>query len=203
MQTPFRSPIVAAACALLLLASVPTAQASLYVFESTLSGPNEQPPNSSPGTGTTRVIVDDVAKTMSVEATFSGLVANTTAAHIHAATAVPNAGTAGVATTVPNFPGFPLGVTSGTFSNTYDMTLNSSFNNAFITANGGNTTTAFSALLNAMLAERSYLNIHSSTYPAGEIRGFLRSVPDASSTALLLALGMGAMIGLSRRLVRR
>jgi hypothetical protein len=45
----------------------------------------------------------------------------------------------GVATQVPTFSGFPLGVTSGTYSELFDLTLASSWNPAFITANGGTT----------------------------------------------------------------
>ena len=83
-------------------------------YTATLSGPNEAPPNASPGTGTSLVTYDDVAHTLRVEASFSGLIGTTTAAHIHAPTAVPFTGTIGVATQTPSFSGFPLGVTSGT-----------------------------------------------------------------------------------------
>ena len=68
-----------------------------------------------PRTGFATVVYDDLAHTLSVDASFSGLLGTTTAAHIHAATAVPGVGTAGVATQTPSFVGFPLGVTSGTF----------------------------------------------------------------------------------------
>ena len=67
--------------------------------------------------------IDDAAFTMRVESTFSGLTGITTASHIHCCTAVASTGTAGVATQTPSFVGFPLGVTSGTFDSTFDMTL--------------------------------------------------------------------------------
>ena len=113
------------------------------VYTASLSGAKESVPNSSPGTGNAKVTVDAAAMTMSVNVTFSGLLAPTTASHIHAPTAVPGTGTAGVATTVPTFTGFPLGVTSGMYDHTFDMTLASSYNPAYLAANGGTPASAF------------------------------------------------------------
>jgi hypothetical protein len=165
----------------LLFGLVSTANAVPIVFEAALSGPNESPPNASPGIGFAEVDFDTVANTMRVQVTFSGLVANTTMAHIHCCTAVPLTGTAGVATTVPNFTGFPVGVTSGTYDHTFDMTLLSSYNPAFVTANGGTAASAEAALLAGMVAQDSYLNIHTTTFGSGEIRGFLVPVPEPTS----------------------
>ena len=151
-----------------------------------LTGPAEVPPNNSPGTGKALVTINAAANTMRVQATFSGLLAGVTACHIHAPTAVPGSGTAGVATTLPTFAGFPSGVTAGTYDQTFDMLLASSYNPAYVTNNGGTTATAWAALRTAISAGRSYLNIHSSMFPGGEIRGFLNlcpainvSIPDA------------------------
>jgi hypothetical protein len=138
-----------------------------------LNGPSEFPVNASPGTGFSRVIFDSTAHTLNVHVTFSGLLGATTAAHIHAATALPLAGTAGVATQVPSFVGFPLGVTSGTYDHTFDLTLASSWNPAFITANGGTPASAEASLDAALSTGRAYFNIHSTVSPGGEIRGFL------------------------------
>ncbi|MEO6324177.1 MAG: CHRD domain-containing protein [Thermoanaerobaculia bacterium] len=146
---------------------------AIVSYSGTLTGPAESPPNASPGTGSTTVVYDSVAHTLAVDVSFSGLTATTTAAHIHSATAIAGTGTAGVATTTPSFTGFPLGVTAGSMSNTYDLTLSSSWNPAFVTANGGTTATAESALAAGLAAGRAYLNIHTSTFGGGEIRSFL------------------------------
>ena len=155
------------------LAVAPAAHAAVTTYTATLTGPNESPPNASPGIGQAQVDVDPVAHTMRVVVVFSGLTGTTTASHIHGPTAVPGIGTAGVATTLPTFTGFPLGVTFGNYDHTYDMTLASSYNPSFITANGGTSASAEAALFAAISGGKAYLNIHSSTFGGGEIRGFL------------------------------
>ena len=163
-------------------------------YWATLSGPAEAPPNVSPGTGMTVVTIDVAANTMRVQANFSGLLAGVTAAHIHAPTAVPGSGTAGVATTLPTFTGFPSGVTFGTYDHTFNMLLASSYNPSYITNNGGTTATAFAALRAAIAAGRSYLNVHTSAFPGGEIRGFLAACPTINvSIPDAFALGGGVL----------
>jgi len=152
-----------------------TAHAAGVTYSATLSGPNESPPNASPGTGYVLVVIDAVAHTMEMHATFSGLIGSTSACHIHAATAVAGTGTAGVATTTPSFVGFPLSVMSGTFDSTLNMTLASSYNPAYVTANGGTTASAEAALFAAIAAGKAYYNVHSASFPGGEIRGFLQA----------------------------
>lgn len=184
--------IVPLAAAISAIAS--TAQADLIIFTATLSGPAESPPNASPGTGSGQVGWDTIANTMRVQATFSGLMGTTTASHIHAATVNPGVGTAGVATQTPSFSGFPLGVTAGVMDTTFDMTLASSYNPSFITANGGSPATAQVALFNALSTGRAYFNIHSQTFPGGEIRGFLVPAP-----ANAMLLGLGGLLAIRRR----
>jgi hypothetical protein len=137
---------------------------------------------------------------MRVQVFFSGLSAPSTASHIHAATAFPGTGNAGVATQVPTFGGFPLGVTFGSYDRTFDMTLTSSFNPAFVSAHGGTAASAEAALFAALAAEEAYLNIHTTSVPGGEIRGFLTPVP-APPAVVLVGLGAGCVA--VRRLVSR
>lgn len=168
------------------------------VYVATLSGPAEFAPNSSPGIGTAQVMVDFDLLTMHVEASFSGLLGNVTASHIHCCTAAPNTGAIGVATVTPTFTGFPSGVTSGSYDHTFDMTLAASYNAPFLTAQGGTTAGAFAALVAGMNNSTSYFNIHSSQFPGGEIRGFLAPIPEPQTYALML-LGLAAVGAASRR----
>jgi hypothetical protein len=159
--------------ALIAIGSVSAAHAAVTNYIAFLDGPSESPPNASGGIGTAQVDVDPVAHTMHVQASFTGLIGNTTACHIHAATAVAGTGTAGVATTTPTFPGFPLGVKSGVYDMVFDMTLATSYNGSYITANGGTPATAEAALFTAIADGKAYFNIHTSSFGGGEIRGFL------------------------------
>jgi hypothetical protein len=183
-----------------LLSFAGAAHAGLITYTATLSGLNEVPPNASQGIGFATVIIDDAALTMTLHVAFSGLSAPTTNSHIHCCL-TPQTGTAGVATTVPSFAGFPSGVTAGTYDNTLNLLLASSYNPGFITLNGGTAATAAQALLTGMANGSSYLNIHTTAFPAGEIRGNLIAVPEPGGIALL-ALG-GAMLLRSRYRPRR
>ncbi len=83
------------------------AHATLIVVGASLSGAAEAPPNASPGIGIALVELDTLTHMLHVNVSFSGLTAPNTAAHIHCCTAIPGTGTAGVATSVPTFIGFP------------------------------------------------------------------------------------------------
>ena len=186
------------AVAALLVAS--GAGAEVISYSTGLSGAAEAPPNASPGTGWATLWLDTTAHTMRLETSFSGLLGNTTAAHIHCCTSVPEAGTIGVATQVPNFVGFPLGGTAGTYDFTFDLTAATSWNPAFITANGGSTASAEAALVAGLNADRAYLNIHTTQFGGGEIRGFLsRDVPEPALPALLGVAAVAALVSRRRR----
>jgi hypothetical protein len=196
MKTGFLSLTLCVPLSLLLLA-MPCAQSASLVFTANLSGAAENPPVASPGTGFTTVTYDSLLRTLRVEVTFSDLLGATTVAHIHAPVEAP--GNIGVATQVPTFPGFPSGVTFGTYDQTFDMSDAASFNPAFLTNHGGgDPAAAEAALVAALLEGKAYLNIHTAHTPSGEIRGFLvRSVPEPG-TGLASALVLLGLAGLTR-----
>ena len=159
-----------------------------------MNGATESPPVVSPGSGFGALSL--TGNILTITGSFSNLIGNTTAAHIHCCLATARTGTVGVATTTPSFVGFPLGVSNGTFSIILDLNLASSYNASFVTANGG-IAGARTALLAGMNSGRSYFNIHSSFAPGGEIRGFVEVVPEPSTYALMATGLLG--IGLTAR----
>jgi hypothetical protein len=171
-------------------------QAAPITLSGLLSGANEVPNTGSPGTGVATVTLDPLTHLLIVDTVFSnllsvtsaGLPSGTTAAHIHCCVVPP--GNAGVATTVPTFAGFPLGVTSGTYHQTLDLLSTSSYNPAFITANGGTVASADTALEAGLLNGRTYLNIHTTAFPGGEVRAFLMPEPATGLLSLTALAGL-------------
>lgn len=148
----------------------------------------------SPGTGFGTVTLDALQELLTVNMTYSNLLAPATGAHIHR-------GAIGVNGPVAiDFPpnGFLLGLTSGSYSRVFDLSLASTYGGGYLTSFGGNVSAARADIVSNFLAGNSYLNIHSSARPAGEIRGQLQVVPEPS-TYVLMATGLLTIGGIAAR----
>jgi hypothetical protein len=118
-----------------------------YFTHLPVSGDQENPSTASPATGTFTGRYNEATMELIFTVDFSGLTGTTTMAHFHGpAVADSNAGVQ------IGLNGFPTGVTSGSFSDT-------------VTLNGTQEAD--------LLAEKWYINIHTSTFGGGEIRGQL------------------------------
>ena len=154
---------------LVALAVVP-AGATIFTIPVSLDGP--QAGTASPGTGSATLTLDDVALTLNVSLTYSGLTSPTNNAHIHCCSP-PGVNSAVI---IPFVPPFPLGVTSGNMNTTFNITA---------------------AQVLQVQSGGAYINIHTDQFPAGEIRGQI--VPEPS-TLLLLGGGLAALGALRSRL---
>lgn len=162
-------------------------------YQADMSGVWEVPPNASSASGWTSLVYDPEAHTLSVEVDFEGLSVPAFGAHIHAP-AMRNE-TAGIAI---GLPGFPMAV-EGSYSQSFDLTLSSVFHPAFLAVHGGTAAGAEAAVAAYLAQGLAYLNIHTSTFPGGEIRGNLVHVPDLNSTMLLVAPFALCLLGFARR----
>jgi hypothetical protein len=167
-----------AVCSLMLLLGATQATATIIVYDVVLSGTESVPVNASTATGAATVTVDDVADTVSVVLSFTGLIGGpASAAHIHCCVATNANGPV-----VIPFTGFPT-TTSGTYSNTF--------------------TGISPAIIAGIEAGLAYINIHDAVFPGGEIRGdILASVPEPGSLSLV-GLAALALFGSRRRRAKR
>lgn len=154
------------------------AQADTVTLTATLTGANEVPPRNTNATGAATVVIDTVTGKGTITVSFSGLTAAVTGGHIHCCS-LPTANSGVI---VPFDAALTLSNngTAGTLTN-YAFTL---------------TATQLEGLLNG----RAYVNIHTSTYPGGEIRGQLYVVPEPGT---LMLLGAGLVTVASRLRKRR
>lgn len=185
----------------LMLGHSATAAAQAQIFTGTLDGLQETTPVITPGTGLGTATYDPATNLLTVSLTFSNLIGTTTDSHIHCCFADPPSRNAGVA--LGFTATFPLGVTSGTFNQTYNLldpnVYTATFRNNF---GGGTATGARDALLAGMANGTAYFNIHTSFRPGGEIRGDITPIPEPSTLALV-GMGSFAMAIVARWQLRR
>ncbi len=160
-----RSLSVAVMTLLCTLALSAVTKADTITFTAVLSGANEVPARTTNATGMATLVVDTVTGRATLSVSFSGLTTGLTGAHIHCC-AGP---TANAGVLIDFGSQFTAGATSGSFTN-FSFTL---------------TAQQINDLRNGLM----YVNIHSSTYPGGEIRGQLYAVPEPG-TLMLLGAGL-------------
>jgi hypothetical protein len=150
-------------------------------FDAELNSFKTSPSLFTSGKGTTRVQIDFAANSLSYELSYSGLSSAVTQAHIHFAQKGVNGGiivylcdNTGLAPS-----GTPACPDSGTVTGTVTAADVNPPNNPLPVTDQGISPGDFAALIAAIEHTTGYVNVHTTTYPAGEIRGQLRR-PDAS-----------------------
>lgn len=141
-------------------------------FEAFLSGLGETPPNASPASGLGTLTLNAAQTQITVDLSWSGLTAPATASHIHG----PGGAGTNAAVIFP-FSGVPAATSGAIPEQTFAI-------------NATQVGYLFSGYL--------YMNVHTSTFPGGEIRGQLLLVPEPAVAALGL-LGAGLTVLRFRR----
>jgi hypothetical protein len=159
---------------LVVVAALSTGVASAQTtFEAFLTGLGENPPNGAPGSGIGTVVLNAAQNQITVDESWSGLLAPATASHIH--------GPGGAGTNAGVI--FPLsGVPAATAGAIPEQTF---------AINATQVGYLFSGYL--------YMNIHTSVFPGGEIRGQLLLVPEPGTLTLFAAGGALAVVWPRRR----
>ena len=161
----------------------PVQHAGMIIATADLLGTSQVPPTNSPATGFATIQVDTVAQTIHYDESYKNLEANAIASHIHFGVPIVNG------PIILPFTPAPTG-TSGEIMGT--LTAADLINQ---TASGIST---FQDIVTALEAGNLYVNLHTTMFPGGEIRGQLSVVPDPPSL-LLASTGLG-ILWLFRRL---
>ena len=179
-----------------LLATLADGMAHEHFYATILSGTNEAIPNASPGAGSSALTLDLDLITLRVEAAFTSLAGTVTGATIYGPTAVAGTGSAGAMNPAFTASGFPTGVSAGSYDFTFDLTVASGYDPAFIVSSGGTVSNALNALVASFENGQTYLNIRTTAFPGGEVRGSFTETPEPASAGLL---AMGCCIAIARR----
>jgi len=142
-----------------------------HVRTNKLSGYNETPAINSLGTGTFSAKIDDKAQTISYTLTYSGLSSAISQSHIHFGNRFSSQGIAlFLCTNLGNGPaGTPA--CAGTTSGTVSGTLHPADVRAIPTQ--GLAAGDWDSIVRAIRAGAAYANVHTATWPGGEIRAQL------------------------------
>ncbi len=170
-----RCPRILLSFAFAMAATATAAARGDMMFVANLSADQEVPPRSSTATGFGTFLLNDSETELSFDISFSGLSSGASALHFHNAPFGSNGRVVrGIA--------IQAGVTSGNITGSWLST-------------DGMPLTSF--LVDELKAGRIYVNLHTTTFPGGEIRGQLAAVPEPASLGLV-AGGM-ALCGVYRR----
>ena len=176
------------------------AGAQAYQRTGTYSSAQEVPPPPvvvSPGTGAVSALLSASGLSLTVDLSYRDMLAPVAGAHIHTGGPGVNGP---VAIDFGGANGFVFGMTSGSYSRVFDLTLAQSYGGAYLTSFGGNVAAARADFVSNFVASNAYANLHSAARPAGEIRANLAvtAVPEPS-TYVLMATGLGALGLVARR----
>lgn len=160
--------LVVAAVFFLLPAVTEPVAAQVVSVEATLMGWEEVPAISTSGTGSFMATVDQGAQTITYTLTYSGLQAATTAAHIHLGQRGVSGGVVAFLCGGGDKPACPA---SGSVSDVVDAA------DILALPAQGIGAGEFGEVINGIAVRVMYVNVHSSLFPGGEIRGQIRRTP--------------------------
>ena len=187
MNTISRLAVLAASLALPMAAS-----AAIQVYSFNLDGLQEVPANASPAAGSAQFTIDDSLDTITFVLTAFNLQGTFAAAHIHG----------------PAMAGFNAFVVFGLTGANADyagpvMAGPIPIANSYMLYGADKAASGMTPNLAASINAQPwlyYVNLHTSDFPGGEIRGQLAPIPEASTYAMMLGgLGLVGFMAARRR----